>query len=297
MIVVTAAGGSTGAAVVRGAAVAGAAGARPGGQRAAPAGAHRARGRGRRRRPQPARRRSTPLLAGADALYLIWPNFDPGEAAGAAALLAAARRCRHAPRGLPLGAAAVRPARCRTTPRRTASRRRWTRSGLAWRVLQPCAYADNLDGRARRGRRDRPVPESVGSGAGAVAGRPARRRRRRGGAAHRGRSGRRHVRGGRAGAADRPADRRTAVGPARPAGHGGGRRARRTGATRRRLARASTPRTACGGCSTTTGRTASPAARGCSRRCWAGRPRTFAGHLRDQANSAGRPEPRNGELR
>ena len=33
-----------------------------------------------------------PLLAEADALYLIWPNFDPGETAGAVALLGAARR-------------------------------------------------------------------------------------------------------------------------------------------------------------------------------------------------------------
>src|SRR3954452_20003631 len=33
-----------------------------------------------------------PLLAGAQALYLIWPNVDPAEAAGATALLTAARR-------------------------------------------------------------------------------------------------------------------------------------------------------------------------------------------------------------
>src|SRR5947209_16283089 len=33
-----------------------------------------------------------PLLSGADALYLIWPNVDPDETAGAQALLAAAER-------------------------------------------------------------------------------------------------------------------------------------------------------------------------------------------------------------
>ena len=31
------------------------------------------------------------LLPGAEALYVVWPNFAPGEAAGAAALFAAAR--------------------------------------------------------------------------------------------------------------------------------------------------------------------------------------------------------------
>jgi uncharacterized protein YbjT (DUF2867 family) len=85
-----------------------------------------------------------PLLAGAEALYLIWPNFDPGEAAGAVALLAAARRA---------GVARVvyhsvlRP-QARAMPHHAAKDRVeevLDASGLRWRVLQPCAYADNLD--------------------------------------------------------------------------------------------------------------------------------------------------------
>jgi uncharacterized protein YbjT (DUF2867 family) len=85
-----------------------------------------------------------PLLAGADALYLIWPNFDPCETTGAVALLAAARRA---------GVARVvyhsvlRP-QARAMPHHAAKDRveeALDASGLAWRVLQPCAYADNLD--------------------------------------------------------------------------------------------------------------------------------------------------------
>jgi uncharacterized protein YbjT (DUF2867 family) len=87
-----------------------------------------------------------PLLAGADALYLIWPNFDPGETAGAVALLGAARRA---------GVARVvyhsvlRP-QARSMPHHAAKDRveeALDASGLTWRVLQPCAYADNLHGR------------------------------------------------------------------------------------------------------------------------------------------------------
>ena len=110
-------------------------------------------------------------------------------------------------------------------------------SGLAWRVLQPCAYADNLDGAARRAS---PPPGRFrspwGLTHGAVAGRPARRRGGRRGAAHRGRSGRRHLRGGRARAADRPADRRAARRLAGPGGARGRRRAR-TGRCRSRVRR------------------------------------------------------------
>jgi uncharacterized protein YbjT (DUF2867 family) len=85
-----------------------------------------------------------PLLAGADALYLIWPNFDPRETAGAVALLAAARRA---------GVARVvyhsvlRP-QARAMPHHAAKDRveeALDASGLRWRVLQPCAYSDNLD--------------------------------------------------------------------------------------------------------------------------------------------------------
>ena len=87
-----------------------------------------------------------PLLEGAAALYLIWPNFDPAETEGATALLAAARRA---------GVARVvyhsvlRP-QARSMPHHAAKDRveeALDAGGLRWRVLQPCAYADNLDGR------------------------------------------------------------------------------------------------------------------------------------------------------
>jgi uncharacterized protein YbjT (DUF2867 family) len=86
-----------------------------------------------------------PLLAGADALYLIWPNFDPGEAAGAVALLGAARRA-----GVPrvVYHSVLRP-QARSMPHHGAKDRveeALDASGLTWRVLQPCAYADNLHG-------------------------------------------------------------------------------------------------------------------------------------------------------
>jgi uncharacterized protein YbjT (DUF2867 family) len=86
-----------------------------------------------------------PVLADAEALYVIWPNFDPAETAGVTALLAAARRA---------GVARVvyhsvlRP-QARSMPHHAAKDRveeALDASGLAWRVLQPCAYADNLDG-------------------------------------------------------------------------------------------------------------------------------------------------------
>jgi len=86
-----------------------------------------------------------PLLAGADALYLIWPNFDPAETAGAVALLDAARR---AGVGRVVYHSVLRP-QARTMPHHAAKDRveeALDSSGLAWRVLQPCAYADNLDG-------------------------------------------------------------------------------------------------------------------------------------------------------
>ena len=83
-------------------------------------------------------------LRGADALYLIWPNFDRDEAAGATALLSSARRS-----GLPrvVYHSVLRP-QARAMPHHAAKDRveeALDRSGLAWRVLQPCAYADNLD--------------------------------------------------------------------------------------------------------------------------------------------------------
>ena len=69
-----------------------------------------------------------PLLAGADALYLIWPNVDPAEATGAEALLGAARQ---AAVGRVVYHSVLRPrrARCPTMRRRTGSRRRWTARG------------------------------------------------------------------------------------------------------------------------------------------------------------------------
>jgi len=85
-----------------------------------------------------------PLLADARALYLVWPNFDPAEADGAAAVLAAARRA---------GVARVvyhsvlRP-QARSMPHHAAKDRveeALDASGLAWRVLQPSSYSANLD--------------------------------------------------------------------------------------------------------------------------------------------------------
>jgi uncharacterized protein YbjT (DUF2867 family) len=85
-----------------------------------------------------------PLLDGAEALYLVWPNFDPGETAGATAVLAAARAA-----GVPrvVYHSVLRP-QARSMPHHAAKDRveeALDASGLAWRVLQPCAYADNLD--------------------------------------------------------------------------------------------------------------------------------------------------------
>ena len=86
-----------------------------------------------------------PLLDGADALYLIWPNFDPDEAAGVTALLVAAAR---AGVGRVVYHSVLRP-QARSMPHHAAKDRveeALDTSGLPWRVLQPCAYADNLDG-------------------------------------------------------------------------------------------------------------------------------------------------------
>jgi uncharacterized protein YbjT (DUF2867 family) len=86
------------------------------------------------------------VLAGADAMYLIWPNFDPDEAEGAPALFAEARRAR-----LPrlVYHSVLRP-QLRGMPHHAAkdqAEEALDASGLpSWRVLQPCAYADNLDG-------------------------------------------------------------------------------------------------------------------------------------------------------
>jgi uncharacterized protein YbjT (DUF2867 family) len=143
VIVVTAAGGQTGTAVVR---------------------ALRARGEGVRAvvsRPGPRpelealgaevvrAELTSPLpwsdvFAGVTATYLSWPNFDPDEAEGARALFGEARRA-----GLPrlVYHSVLRP-QARAMPHhaaKDAAEEALDASGLAWRVLQPCAYADNFD--------------------------------------------------------------------------------------------------------------------------------------------------------
>jgi uncharacterized protein YbjT (DUF2867 family) len=86
-----------------------------------------------------------PVLAGAEALYLIWPNFDPDEAAGVTALLGAAQRA-----GVRrvVYHSVLRP-QARVMPHHAAKDRveeALDTCEVPWRVLQPCAYADNLDG-------------------------------------------------------------------------------------------------------------------------------------------------------
>ena len=144
MIVVTAAGGSTGTAVVRGRRARGEAvravvsrrGARPELQ---------ALGAEVVRAELTAPAQWSDVLAGAQAMYLIWPNFDPDEADGARALFGEARRA-----GLArlVYHSVLRP-QARAMPHHAGKDRveeALDRCGLAWRVLQPCAYADNFDG-------------------------------------------------------------------------------------------------------------------------------------------------------
>ena len=144
MIVVTAAGGRTGTAVVRSLCAQG-----------RPVRAVVASGRARPELDDAGAevavadladpRTVAPLLADAEALYLMWPNFDPRETAGATALLDAART---AGVGRVVYHSVLRP-QARSMPHHAAKDRveeHLDRSGLAWRVLQPCAYADNLDG-------------------------------------------------------------------------------------------------------------------------------------------------------
>ncbi len=143
MIVVTAAGGRTGAAVVRA-----------------------LRARGEQVRAVVARRGPRPeltalgaevvvgeltqpmpwarLLDGADAFHLVWPEFHPDEAEGSAALFAEARR---AGVGRVVYHSVLRP-QTRVLPHHAAKDRAeeaLERSGLAWRLLQPCSYAQALD--------------------------------------------------------------------------------------------------------------------------------------------------------
>lgn len=84
------------------------------------------------------------LLDGADALYLIWPNFDPDEAEGAPAIFAEARR---AGVGRVVYHSVLRP-QARVMPHHAAkdlAQEALDTSGVPWRVLQPCAYAQNFD--------------------------------------------------------------------------------------------------------------------------------------------------------
>jgi len=83
-------------------------------------------------------------LGGADALYLIWPNFEPSEAAGAPTAFRAARA---AGVGRVVYHSVLRP-QLRSMPHHAAKDRAeeaLDAAGVPWRVLQPCAYADNLD--------------------------------------------------------------------------------------------------------------------------------------------------------
>src|SRR4051812_13554626 len=102
-----------------------------------------------------------PLLDGADALYLIWPNFDPEETAGAVGPLAAARR---AGVGRVVYHSVLRP-QARAMPHHAAKDRVeevLDASGLRWRVLQPCAYADNLDPQLAEAAAPGPFPRPRG---------------------------------------------------------------------------------------------------------------------------------------
>lgn len=83
-------------------------------------------------------------LAGADALYLIWPNFEPTEAVGVPRAVHAARQ---AGVGRVVYHSVLRP-QLRSMPHHAAKDRAEEAldgAGVPWRVLQPCAYADNLD--------------------------------------------------------------------------------------------------------------------------------------------------------
>jgi uncharacterized protein YbjT (DUF2867 family) len=143
VIVVTAAGGQTGTAVVRALRELGE-GVRAVVSRRGPRPELEALGaevvRAELTSPQP----WSDVFAGASAAYLIWPNFDPDEAEGARALFGEARRA-----GLPrlVYHSVLRP-QARAMPHhaaKDAAEEALDASGVAFRVLQPCAYADNFD--------------------------------------------------------------------------------------------------------------------------------------------------------
>ena len=93
------------------------------------------------------------VLDGVSAVYVVWPNFTPDEATAVPRLVAAARAA-----GVPrvVYHSVLRP-QARRMPHHAAKDRVeefLDRSGAAWRVLQPCAYAGNLDGVLRAALRD-----------------------------------------------------------------------------------------------------------------------------------------------
>ena len=93
------------------------------------------------------------VLEGVTALYVIWPNFDRHEATAVPRLVAAARAA-----GVPrvVYHSVLRP-QARAMPHHAAKdevEEFLDRSGTTWRVLQPCAYARNLDGVLRSALRD-----------------------------------------------------------------------------------------------------------------------------------------------
>ena len=90
----------------------------------------------------------TAALAGADAVYVIWPNFDERERTGAPRLFRAA-----AAAGVQrvVYHSVLRP-QLRVMPHhaaKDAAEEQLDATGTAWRVLQPCAYMDNLDAAVR----------------------------------------------------------------------------------------------------------------------------------------------------
>jgi uncharacterized protein YbjT (DUF2867 family) len=103
----------------------------------------------------------TATFRDASAVYVIWPNFDPDEATGVPAVFAAARR---AGVGRVVYHSVLRP-QARSMPHHALKDRAeeaLDRSGLAWRVLQPCAYSANLDAAVLRAASDGVLPSAWG---------------------------------------------------------------------------------------------------------------------------------------
>ena len=91
----------------------------------------------------------TEALEGVEAVYVIWPNFDQREVTGAPRLFRAAKAA-----GVRrvVYHSVLRPG-LRVMPHhagKAAVEEQLDAVGIAWRVLQPCAYADNLDAAVRQ---------------------------------------------------------------------------------------------------------------------------------------------------